>query len=204
VRRTILAIFWYPTCVRLFVAITLPADLKHRIARLQQDARTQAHHVQAELKWVKPEQFHLTLKFLGECSEDQLPAIGSALREAAAAAASFNLSVGGLGGFPDVGSMKILWLGLLQGTAEISALADRVNTALEKAGFPEETKKFHPHLTLARPKESKNMHKLRVWMEQQSKQPLGDVTVDSITLIQSVLSPAGPTYTELKRFDLGA
>src|SRR5262249_48756283 len=138
----------------------------------------------ADIKWVKPDQFHLTLQFLGECPEDQMPPLSSALENAAAWAPAFSLTLGALGGHPLLGSLRVVWLDLLEGEAGAKTLADGISEALKPLGFFKEDRAFHAHITLGRPRDSKQMNKLRSWMEAQEKVAIGPIPVDSFALIR--------------------
>jgi len=197
----ILTYFLYPTPMRLFVAVSLPEEIKEKIGDVLRDLTGIARLAEADVKWVKLEQIHFTVKFLGDCAEDQIPLITRALESAIQGLSRFMVSLGGLGYFPEKGLLRIIWLGLLEGEASLKELANRVEASCEPLGFPKEDRIFNAHLTLGRVKSIRNVDKIRSLLDRQSKASVGAFTINSIALIRSVLSPAGPTYTLLQTLE---
>ncbi len=103
-----------------------------------------------DVRWVRLDGLHLTLRFLGPTLEDRIAAIVDAVRTAAAQARPFEVSIGGAGAFPNGARPRALWLGLRSGGEELAGLAASVDRALVGAGWPVEAKPFRAHLTLAR------------------------------------------------------
>ncbi len=155
------------------------------------------------LRWIPPGQLHFTLKFLGEIDEERLAdaraATGSAAR---AATAPFLLALGGLGAFPPRGPARVLWAGCGEGAEELVALASAVEEAFAAAGFPREARPFSPHLTIARAKDPDAGRRLVRLLESVPREPFGTVTVSSLVLYRSDLTPRGPDYSELLRVAL--
>ena len=156
------------------------------------------------MRWVNPAQFHLTLKFLGNCSDMQLSALRTALEETARGHPTFGLNFDGIGFFKSGSSLKVLWLGVSEGKERVKSLAIDLNEACSAFGFAQEVKPFHPHLTLARSKDSIAARTLESVLRQIPPPALGPVLIEKVSLIQSVLSPQGPHYTTLSRTALGA
>lgn len=125
--------------MRLFVAIPLPEAVKNVIVRSCRSFPL--------LRWVRPEQLHLTLRFIGEAPPEQLPVLTSALAEVAVPA--FDLQTDGCGFFPDERRPQVFWLGLVP-APELLRMQAEIETALLAAGLPGETRPFVPHLTLLR------------------------------------------------------
>ena len=132
--------------LRLFVGLPLPAEQKERLAavcrRLDRELSFQ--------KWTHPDDFHITLKFLGETPVSRLPSVEEAVRRSAGGYAPFPLSVEGLGCFGPADRPNVLWAGVRGDTRRLSQLKRRVDAALSDAGFAEERRPFRPHITLAR------------------------------------------------------
>src|SRR5271167_2348312 len=112
--------------MRLFVAVDLSEEIKQKVSAVLRELAAIAGKQQAEIKWVKQEQLHFTLKFLGECAEEQMPPLTKALDAAVQGFPPFSINLGGLGAFPDIGFLRILWLGLREGEAAMKDLAERV------------------------------------------------------------------------------
>src|SRR5436190_14125914 len=98
--------------MRLFIAVELPDEIKETVREILQALSSALRREKAEIKWVKPEQFHLTLKFLGECMEDQVPQVVKALETAVQGGSPFQATLGRLGCFPETGHIRIIWVGL--------------------------------------------------------------------------------------------
>jgi len=190
--------------MRVFIAIELPELVRSRIAAFAQDLRTKLADPKGVLRWVKPEQYHLTLKFLGNCADHQIAKLHHALEETARDHTSFGLSFEGAGFFKSGSSLRVLWLGVSEGKEKVSRLADDLNEACSVAGFPREEKPFHPHLTLARSKESFSARTIESIVRQIPSPALSPVLIEKVSLIESTLSPQGPHYTTLYRVPLSA
>ena len=103
-----------------------------------------------DVRWVRLEGLHLTLRFLGPTLDDRVAAAIDVAGQAVAGHAPFDISIGGAGTFPPVGRPRALWLGVRDGASELAGLAASVDRSLVAAGWDLETKPFRPHLTLAR------------------------------------------------------
>lgn len=136
---------------RLFFALLLPSAASDEIAALVE--RVRAEGVPGggrDVRWVRLDGLHLTLRFLGPTLEDRLQPAIDAVHAGAAGRAPFDVAIGGAGAFPPSGRPRALWLGVRSGTAELADLAAAVDRALTAAGWVLDSKPFRPHLTLAR------------------------------------------------------
>lgn len=185
--------------MRAFVAIALPEHIHEALARQQAELRA----VCPEARWVKPAGIHLTLKFLGEISETQVKAVTEGLA-LVAPFESFEVEVKGFGFFPDTRRPRVLWVGIA-GPKELSALADEVEGAMAKLGFPRENRPFTPHLTLARFPSPRAQPTLQAALATLRAGPaedrsLGRFPVSEFFLFESKLSPHGAEYRKVARF----
>lgn len=179
---------------RLFVAVDIPADIKKRLVGLQTSIPT--------ARWVKPEQLHITLRFIG----DNVPAIrvkpiGAALAQVKAA--PFDVTLGGVGRFPP-GNRKaprVLWVGISRQPA-LHDLYRQIETAVCALGFEPDERGFSPHITLARLKTFKPLQEADVFLDRHAAFDAGTFRVSRFVLYSSVLSPQGPTYTPLEIVEL--
>src|SRR5262249_17399400 len=130
--------------VRLFVALEIPPDVRERLSSLVQDLRALA----PKLKWVRVENLHLTLKFIGEADAAKLAGIRSVLAQVHSAAA-IEVQFRGLGFFPNEKRPRVFWVGV-EAPPELIRLAFDTDTALATLSYPREDRAFAPHLTLAR------------------------------------------------------
>ncbi len=176
--------------VRTFIALELDADLRTAIGRLMADER----HRFAGLRWVRPEGIHLTLRFLGDASPEQIEGLRESLRPLAARCPPVQVRVGGLGLFPERGAPRVLWLGIelpesiydLQAACEAAAVA---------AGFVAEKRAFRPHLTLGRWRDGASRPAL-------PPADLGPTRLEKLTLFRSELRPGGAIHTALASLGL--
>ena len=178
---------------RLFLAIPLTEEARQAIARLLRGAL--AHPLPG--RPVRPENWHLTLRFLGDVDEvgcDRL------VREVDAAerGPAFALRWGGLGAFPRPQRATVLWLGAERGAEEAEHLAEAIEEAVEAAGFPPEDRPFRCHLTLSRIRPDQDVTAVL-----QAVPPLGlSMAVDRVVLYRSHLASGGPRYEEIETFPL--
>ena len=132
--------------MRTFIAIELSSEIKESLAQAQSHLK----YAGADVKWVTPENIHLTLKFLGEIPEEKCENVKAALDEIAKTTASFELSIKDIGAFPNIEFPRVIWIGLDKGAKESTELAAKVDEALSKLGFAKETRPFAAHLTIGR------------------------------------------------------
>jgi 2'-5' RNA ligase len=187
---------------RAFLAIPLPDPIRERLAAAQDLLRPAG----ADVKWVEPELLHVTLKFLGDLTDEARGTIEPGLRAAAAAAAPIELAVRGLGAFPPTGPPRVVWAGLREadGRLTLAGVARAVETAAAGAGFPPEGRPFAAHVTLGRVKSRRNAEALRALIEREGAAEAGAFRADALVLFRSDLSPRGPTYTVAERYPFGA
>lgn len=180
--------------MRLFLAVWLNQELRQAI----HDYLRQLSLNSDGVRWVRPEQFHVTLQFLGEQPAELIPRLNQQLIDLAAGTSSFQLGLGAGGCFPERGTPRVLWLGLTQGATELSALAKAIGIACANVGMNGDEKPFKPHLTLGRvktPSACFNQELLRQGVH-------GNMLVTSFSLVESVLKPSGSIYQDMERFDL--
>jgi len=189
---------------RLFIAITLPDDLRGAlsVARRQLQRKLAAY----PLRWAPIENMHLTLKFLGDADPARIDAIVRALHQVGARHHAFSLAVGGLGLFPDAKRPRVLWVGVRDEDRRLLHLAADVDRALAKSGWQREKRPFNGHLTLARVKKTARNSERRALGEHvatlRGYEKPGVLPVTSLHLIRSQLRPEGAVYTNLARISL--
>ncbi len=188
--------------VRCFIAIELPEGVKKSLRELQAQFKAESL---APVKWVDPDNIHLTLKFLGNVAADRLEAISSAMTNAVQDISPFKLEVKELGVFPNPRRVQIVWVGMSGETEKLSRLQQRIESGLEKLGFPPENRRFTPHLTLARlrdratPQEREKLGQLIAETEFDASQSF---VVDSVKLMKSQLTREGPIYSQISSAEL--
>ena len=132
--------------VRSFVAVLLPDRMRAGLAAVSAKLRGQTRG----LAWVRADNLHITLRFLGEMEPVQLEHVRAAVADAAATVAPFTVGLGGLGGFPSGRAPRVLWASVATGAERLVALHAALEGALVARGIPGESRPFHPHVTLAR------------------------------------------------------
>lgn len=179
--------------MRLFTAVDpsaeVHANLEELLLRLQPTAR---------LRWSRPGNLHLTLKFIGEWPEEKLGALQGALG-AVALPAPFSVPLSGLGFFPNAKSPRVFWVGI-QCPPELVELASRIDRTLEPLGIASEKRAYSPHLTFARIQERTPLDGLLQAIESLPSVELGSFEVDRFYLYRSKLSPGGSVYTRIAEY----
>jgi RNA 2',3'-cyclic 3'-phosphodiesterase len=182
--------------LRCFVAVEVASPALCRALEGAQSGLKRAFGLPDPVKWVPAHQFHFTLKFLGEIPEEAAGRAVAALERVTAGLAPFPLRSAGLGGFPTAERPSVLWAGVTDGKAELSALADAVERELVADGFPRERKPFKPHLTLGRVREGARVPAAVPQMLAQAHgQEFGTARVERVVLMRSELTPRGSIYT---------
>ena len=135
---------------RLFVALPLPGELRDEAVALLERLRARCEADGWKVRWSRPENLHLTLRFLGDVPLAAAETLCARLRSVGARHPAFRLSLAGLGTFGGRRGPRVLWLGVGEGSAEVHRLAEAVEATVRDAGFPPERRPFSAHLTLGR------------------------------------------------------
>lgn len=185
--------------IRVFIAIKIPAKIQEKLSGVQEKLKQSETHV----SWVNPENIHLTLQFLGNVEEKQVPHIVSRLEESVKVVAPFQLQVGYAGAFPNLRYPRVVWIGITDDeTGSLKTLQTEISSRLAKMGFKREDGRFKPHLTLGRVRSQKNKSNLVRAIESIIHIWIGEVSVDAIYLIRSELKPTGAEYTDLAKIKI--
>jgi RNA 2',3'-cyclic 3'-phosphodiesterase len=179
--------------MRLFTAIDLPAGARLRLERLLTALRPEA-----PIKWSPLDNLHITTKFIGEWAEQRLDEIHDALSQIAPRE-PFEISLRDLGWYPNVRAPRVLWLGVHAG-AELTALAEQIETRLDTLGVAREERPFSPHLTLARIKHPAPLQALRQKVERLQPADLGQFRVAHFSLFRSDPGSNASVYRKLRDY----
>ena len=180
--------------IRAFIAIEIDPDIRERLEKLQQKLRP----ARADLKWVKAENIHLTLAFLGRLPVEKVPLLETALSKNIQRLQPLTLRIEGVGVFGRRSRPSVIWAGI-QENSDLTALHQHVVDALQTAVIPFDPKRLRPHLTLGRFKSLKQLTPLFQLLEKEEHSTFGIMKVRSIQLIQSDLKPSGAEHTVLYR-----
>jgi 2'-5' RNA ligase len=187
--------------LRLFYAVELSPEIRARAAEHIARLREKLPGVRAS--WERAEKLHITLKFLGDVAGTRTPALSLAAASAAAGIAPFKLSIADAGAFPPHASPRVLWLGVNDSNDHLARLQQALETECAAAGFKREERPFHPHLTIARPRQPTGTRALADLHRELGFAAM-DLTVNEIVLMRSELGPDGSRYTALSRHGLSA
>lgn len=182
--------------LRTFIAVEIPESVRNRIAEFQAELKREPGRV----SWTKPENIHLTLKFLGDVDEAEIPQITAALERAVQGIAPFEVEVRTTGGFPSLRRPRVLWVGCADAEGRLRQLAEQVESELAGIGYRREGRKFSPHLTIGRPK-TPFIEKIAQRMEN-TEFVGGTMPVREVVVMKSQLHPQGAIYTPLARVAL--
>lgn len=196
--------------IRIFIAIELTSEIRKELAAVQDKLKK----CRADVRWVEPNNIHLTLRFLGYISESQLKNVFKATGLAVRGISPFHLSFSGWGAFPVLDNPRVIWVGVKEGAEILSRINRNLEGILKRNGFPPvccagtgraEKREYHPHLTLGRVKSSKNKAGLIESVKSERGCSLGSMEVEKVTVLQSLLKAEGPEYkplhvSEIKQF----
>ncbi len=194
--------------MRIFIGIDLDGEIRTHLARFLDGVRGFA----PDVRWVRPESLHITLKFIGEQKAEQVEAVRDRLRQIQGPAIAIRFA--GYGFFPTAKAPRVFWIGIESGP-QLAELAADIDAAMAELGIEREQRAFSPHLTLARgaggsgsPKWRKGDHPnsdfavLQKRLEAMPALDFGTMTAREFVLYQSQLSPKGSQYSKLQRYPL--
>jgi 2'-5' RNA ligase len=184
--------------LRSFIAIELPESIQSALSDIQTDFKKS----DVDVRWVRPENIHLTLKFLGTIEESMVRSITDVLKKASGSYGTFTLTLSGVGVFPNVRSPRVMWVGTNESSVLTDLQAD-IENGLASLGFEREKRKYTAHLTLGRFKSSRGKRALKEKVETYRERVPGSFDVGTISLMKSDRGPAGAKYTRVAEVRLG-
>lgn len=176
--------------MRCFVAIKPAEAVREEIAKLQGELRRS----DADVRWIGPEELHLTLRFLGDLDDAVVGRLRHSLSKIASGQPTFTLTYSGIGEFP-----RVVWVG---GSADAHPLAARIESAAEAEGLPRDQYGFNAHLTIGRIRSSRGGKELAAAIAVRKGLRIGADQVREFQLIQSTLTPQGPVYATIETYSL--
>lgn len=183
--------------MRTFIAIELPKEIKEYLAGLQEQLKSAG----ADVKWVRPDNIHLTLKFLGEIDDKTIDIITKIMEDITKNKNTFYIRTGLIGAFPKINFPRVIWVGINEGDAETKELSRDLEEKIAKIGIPKENKPFSSHITIGRMRSPANQEKLVQYLGNMASnfgKGNQQFAVTKITLFRSTLTPKGPVYETLK------
>ncbi|MFC1557758.1 RNA 2',3'-cyclic phosphodiesterase [candidate division KSB1 bacterium] len=191
------ATFIYSNYMRTFIAIDVSDEVRRAVGAFTSVLKRE----NARVSWVKPENVHITLKFLGEIDKEKIPGINEAIQVCARNQKPFEIEIKGSGGFPNLNRPRVIWVGMTEGAEELKRLAGAVDNELSKLGFQKEKRAFKPHLTIGR---VKTINDTESFIEKMNSTDFygGRFTAGEMLLMKSDLKPTGAEYTKLETVNL--
>ena len=184
--------------IRTFICIEIPESVKERIAELQRHLRQNDSRV----SWTKPSNIHLTLKFLGDVAAARIERVRQAAERSVTSISPSEIEVGGAGCFPSPRSPRVLWVGLVTLPDSLKQLHGKLEEELFREGFPRESKRFSPHLTIGRVRDPRNSSRLAEELQERGFE--NEVfQAREIIVMRSELTPTGSVYTPQATISLG-
>ena len=187
--------------MRSFIAINLPKETKEFLSRLQEKLKS----AQADVKWVKPTNIHLTLKFLGEIDEELAGKIKDIIAEVCKGKKGSEIILSYLGAFPDINQPRVVWIGISQGEQKIENIASELDQKINQLGIPKEKRSFRSHITLGRVRSGYNRQNLSRRLQEvkdSNQQEINKFELNTVSLFKSTLTAKGPIYEEIYRANL--
>lgn len=189
--------------IRSFIAVSLPESLRDLVQRVQKDFRKMGF----SFRWVKPENIHITLKFMEDLAEDDQCSIQEALIETASQSAPFALTLQGCGVFPNLRAPRVLWLGMGGALDALDLLQKRLDQSISQKTHDRiamDERPFKAHLTIARIKGGVDTNHLLTALKSHAGFQSGPFPVSQLHWIESRLNPTGPIYQYLSTVSFGA
>ncbi|MEO0076828.1 MAG: RNA 2',3'-cyclic phosphodiesterase [candidate division WOR-3 bacterium] len=178
--------------IRAFIAVEIPQKVRTEICQLIDRFAQTGQSV----KWVKPENLHITLLFLGDIDQNFLQQSIEQLTGIAKSEKGFKMSLKNFGAFPSQRMPRVVWIGVDQGAQALIDLQAKIEAAFTTIGYKPEERKFHPHLTIGRVRERMSNAEQVFNTRYQSEV----FTINSLVLFKSTLTPQGPIYEKIKEF----
>lgn len=183
--------------MRTFIAVDFPKETLNKIHEIINYFKSQTPN--KALKWVSTDNLHLTLKFLGEISPDNLSQVKNIITTSLCNQTAFDIGIEGLGMYPNACKPRVIWLGITN-SGPLVAIHNKLDTALKAVDIQPERRDYSPHLTIARVRRKADSDIVRAIGETMSQfkvDSLGTIRIDKVCLYQSKLTPEGPIYTPL-------
>lgn len=190
------------TVLRAFIALEIPAEIKKALELQTANLRQRAGSL---VRWVSPENTHLTLKFLGDIPAGGVEALAQAIQAVCSQQSGFEITTGGVGCFPNLRQPCVIWIGL-EDAPELFPLQARLDAATAALGYPAEARVFSAHLTIGRVREQitpVDLKKLIDILAEKATAGRGSFPAQYVTLFKSELRPDGPRYSALFRAQMG-
>jgi 2'-5' RNA ligase len=184
--------------IRVFIAIEIDSEIKNKLS----EYLSKLKRTGADVKWVAPENIHLSLKFIGYIEKETLINLNKIINDAVSCIGPFSISIGNIGAFPSLKKPRVIFVCVQERGNNLLKIYEKLDKGVEQLGIKRESKKYVGHITLGRVKSQKNISELKNTLNSGTECYFGCEKVTSLSLIQSILTPTGPIYTRLNNFIL--
>ena len=184
--------------IRVFIAIEIDSEIKNKLS----EYLSKLKRTGADVKWVAPENIHLSLKFIGYIEKETLINLNKIINDAVFSIEPFSVSIGNIGAFPSLNKPRVDYVCVQERGNNLLRIYEKLDKGAGRLGIKQESKKYVGHITLGRVKSQKNISRLKNTLNSGTECYFGCEKVASLSLIQSELTPTGPLYTRLNNFIL--
>ncbi len=178
--------------IRSFIALDVDDE---QVVKRFSEAQQMLVRTGADLKLVKPENIHVTMRFLGNITPPMVDSVHEAIQKISFS--QFDVAIQGLGAFPKLQYARVIWAGIKNGAEQLSNVSDQLEPRLGELGFRPDSKGFSPHLTFARVKSGRNKPELIRCIKDAANYEFGIIKAECLRLKRSVLTPRGPIYSTI-------
>lgn len=185
--------------MRIFLAVTLPDEIKSALADVSRKLQTSC----ADVKWTRSENYHITVKFLGDMKPEMLDSVIGCVKTAVKDIRPFSIRISGAGAFMKRGIPGVIWIGTQDDSGQLGIISGRIDDLLSDLGFEKENRAFSAHITLGRARSAGGADKLRDLLNSMKDTGIGCLSVNSISVMKSDLRSDGPVYSTLHTIELG-
>lgn len=182
--------------VRCFMAVEMDDP---EVLEEIRDAQKAIDGVGADLKLVEPENIHITIRFLGTVPSVMVERVGEEMN--GVKFKPFDIEFRGMGAFPSLGRVRVIWVGMGRGQAELRDITGQLEPRLRRLGFPPDRRGFSPHVTIARVRSGRNIDRLRDVLTEMRYRSFGTMRAEALRLKKSVLTPDGPIYSTIREVE---
>ena len=184
-----------PDTIRSFIAFEIDnASVLERISTIQK----LLSELNVDVRLVKPENIHITLRFLGNIKINTIKDIFEFMKNVQFT--PFDVNIDGIGVFPNLRYPRVIWAGITQGTNQLSSISMQLNKQLRTKGFISDSRSFSPHITFARIKSGKNKSEISKYINEYINFKFGIVRAECLVLKKSELTPKGAIYSTIKSY----
>lgn len=184
-----------PESIRSFIAFDMESEaVKKELASVQ----LLLAQTGADLKLVEPQNIHITVRFLGDVTQNMVERIYEEMQKTQFT--PFNVQIKGLGAFPDLRYPRVVWAGITEGADQLKTVFSQLEPRLRSLGFAPDHKGFSPHLTIARVRSGRNKAQLADFVAENANWDFGAINAECLRLKLSDLTPRGPIYSTLKEY----